>query len=165
MLGVLGALAVAASAAEFQLGGSLGAGYTSWNGWGGSGIGASLGPSWRFGSFGLGLDATYLSVNVKKSSQTMSFSSIGAIAKARFSVAEAGVGYGSVSQFKDETGTTYPGTASLLLSVGLNFPLRVTDRLDFNLGLENVFVTRLASFYNPSAKIGLAYRFAPLARR
>jgi hypothetical protein len=152
-------LAVQCLAAEFELGGSLGVGYTNWNGWGGFGIGASLGPSWRFGSLGLGLDAAYMSVNVKKSSLAMSFSTIGAIAKARLSVVEAGLGYGLIPGFKDERDSAYAGTSSLLLSVGLNFPLHVTDRLDLSLGVENVFVTGLASFYNPNAKLGLTVRF------
>lgn len=152
-------LATALPAADFSLGGSIGYGYANWNGWTGASFGLSAGPAWRWGEFGVGLAGLYSAVSVEQQGQSMSFAMLGGLAKARLSVFEAGLGYGYVPSFRDETGVTYAGTGTPLGSVGLSLPIRLSPRLALTVGAENVFATSLASSYNPSAQVGLAYRF------
>lgn len=148
----LALLTSAAPAADFLFEGSIG--YASWNGWERMGFGLSAGPTWYWGQLGFGLAGFCSPVAVHRGNQTMSFVMPGGLAKARFSVVEAGFGYGYVPSVQGDTVTN-----SLLALIGLTYPIRLSDRVSVTLGAENVFAIGLASFYNPSAQFGLAYRF------
>jgi|GEM_PF-1325603 len=158
---ILSLFFASASAANFELGAGLGAGVTSWSGWDGSSFAWSFGPRVSNRTVGLGLSLHSFSANVEKSAAKMSFSATGVLLKGNLSVVEAGFGYAGIPGFRSEQGTDYVGIGSLIVSLGLGIPIRLSDRFFLNLGIENVFVTSLASFLNPNAKLGLAYRFPP----
>lgn len=151
-------------AADVDIGVGFGGGYVNWNGWDGYSIAASGGPSLAFGQFGLGAAFLLGQSKVTTSSQSLAFMNFGGLVKARYSVLEAGAGYVYIPGFTDESGGYYSGTGSPLLSLGVGLPFRVSDRLSLHLGASNLFVTKLAGFYNPSAGVAVAYRLARPAR-
>jgi hypothetical protein len=156
---IIALLATVIPAADLSFGGSIGAGYSNWNGWGGYSMAASVGPSLAIGQFGLSADFLLGQSKVTKNGPSTAFWNFGGLARVRYSVLQVGAGYGYIPGFTNETGGYYAGTGSPLLAVGVVFPLRLTNQVSLSLGAENVFATSLASFYNPSAQLGLAYRF------
>ncbi|MCX6841632.1 MAG: caspase family protein [candidate division WOR-3 bacterium] len=150
-------LATAIPAADFSLGGSIGAGYANWLGWDGYVVAFAGGPTLGFGRFDLGADFLLARANVPDMSWAIR--TYGGLAKVRFGVFQVGAGYGYIPGFTNETGAYYTGSGSPLLSLGVAFPLRLTDRVSLTLGAENIFATRPAGLYGPSAQLGLAYCF------
>jgi hypothetical protein len=88
----------------------------------------------------------------------MAFWNFGGLAYVRYSVLKVGAGYGYIPGFTTETYGYYAGTGSPLLVAGLTIPIRLADRVNLLVDAKNVFTLRLASFYNPSVRLGLAYR-------
>jgi hypothetical protein len=150
-----------AIAADFGLAAGLGAGYANWDGWGGGSVLATGGPMLELNSQGSGTsmsaDVLLGWTTVRSNGNAMSFWTVGTLAKLRFGPVQIGAGYGYIPGFTDELGGSYPGTGSLLFSAGLVFPIRLSRQVSLGLGAENVFITRLASFYNPSAKVALTF--------
>ncbi|MBM3330777.1 hypothetical protein FJY68_02860 [candidate division WOR-3 bacterium] len=145
-------------AADVDIGAGFGGGYANWNGWGGYSIAASGGPSFTFGQFGLGVDFLLGQSKVAKNGESMAFWNFGGMAHVRYSVFKVGAGYGYIPGFTTEADGYYFGTGSPLLAAGLTIPIRLTDRVSLKLDAENVFPLKLASFYDPSARLGLVYR-------
>jgi hypothetical protein len=148
----------ASPTAQFDVSQGGGAGYAWWSGWSGGSFTLFAEPSVSWGQYGLGLNLSCAPTRVAKAGQTETFVPVTALGKTRFGPLEAGIGYAYVPGFASSSGQVAAGVSSFAWSLGAVIPLVEYGDYTVKLALQNVALTRLANYVNPTAAVILVYR-------
>jgi hypothetical protein len=151
-------VSVAGFAADFEVSQGVAAGYAHWSGWTGRSVGVFVEPAASYGSWGVGLNLSVTTDKVSRRGASESFWPVGALLKARYSVLEAGLGYGYIPGFTSRDGRVTGGAPSFAWTVGASFPVVSWDRYYLKMGLHNTALTALDRFVNPALVLTLTYR-------
>jgi len=89
--------------------------------------------------FNVGADLLLAQSKIMKNGRSFVFWNLGGLAKVRYSMIQAGAGYGYAPAFTDEGGSDHAGAGSPLLSAGATFLHHFSRQLLFDVGVENVF--------------------------